>query len=106
MVISYPDGRFRRFRLHSDQEKKSAEEILTDINRVDEVMRTKILKLIKRKDGITQKEICKTLGISKQIASYHIINLESDELVRTEKHGLVKRCYVQKDRNENYRKIQ
>ena len=93
LIMSYPDGRFRRYRLHASQEGKSAAEVLRDINRVDEVMRTRIVNLIREKEVISQKEICKLLGSSKQVVSYHIRNLEIDRLIRTEKHGLTKRCY-------------
>lgn len=94
LILSYPDGRFRRYRLHPNQDKKSASEVLNDINRVDEVLRTNIISLIKEKDGITQREICKTLGNSRQVISYHMKKLEVDGMIRTEKYGLTKKCYI------------
>lgn len=94
LVRSFPEGRLRRYRLHSNQENKSAEEISRDINGAAYALRSKILKVVREKDEITQKEICGVLGVNKQIVSYHIKNLEQEKLLRTERKGLTKRCHA------------
>lgn len=93
VIISYHDGRFKRYRLHPDQENKSAAEVQKIIEGADEAVRVRILGLIEEKNAITQNEICKKLRGSKQIISYHVRKLEADGMIRTEKSGLTKKCY-------------
>jgi DNA-binding MarR family transcriptional regulator len=56
----------------------------------------KILKVLKKASGITQKELAKTIGISRQVAYYHLSKLEQKGLIRKEVFGTQSRYYVVK----------
>ena len=52
-----------------------------------------ILELVKRRPGISQKEISHETGLSKRVVSYHVARMVEAELVRTERDGKRVLCY-------------
>lgn len=52
-----------------------------------------IIEMIKEKDGPTQGEISRKMGISQQSTSYNLRNLSREGILRFEKEGRLKRYY-------------
>jgi predicted transcriptional regulator len=54
----------------------------------------RIIKIIKKNPGLTQKEIALKIKESRRVVNYHIKLLEQHELVRVEKNGRETQCYI------------
>jgi len=52
-----------------------------------------IVKLVTERPGLTQKEIARSLGSSKQLVSYYVRNLREERLVETHRSGRHVRVY-------------
>jgi len=52
-----------------------------------------ILKLVTERPGLTQKDIARGLGTSKQLVSYYVRNMREERLVETHRSGRHVRVY-------------
>lgn len=90
IIKSVKDGKYRRF-------------FPMGMRIADRAFPTKIEKLIldivKETPGVTQKDIASQLGISQPTISYHITKLRKAKRLRTEKHGMSMRHFLE-DLNE------
>ena len=57
-------------------------------------LQMKIIKILKKYPGLTQKEIALKINESRRVVNYHIKLLEQDNLVRIVKEGRETKCYV------------
>lgn len=86
IIKSIRDGKYRRFFPVGTKIIKRA--YPTKIERL-------ILEIVEENPGITQKEIAKQLGISQPTVSYHITKLRKAKRLRTEKHGMSLKHYLE-----------
>ena len=86
IIKSVKDGKYRRF-------------FPMGMRIADRAFPTKIEKLIldivKETPGVTQKDIASQLGISQPTISYHITKLRKAKRLRTEKHGMSMRHFLE-----------
>ena len=86
IIKSVKDGKYRRF-------------FPMGMRIADRAFPTKIEKLIldivKETPGVTQKDIASQLGISQPTISYHITKLRKAKRLRTEKHGMSLRHFLE-----------
>lgn len=86
IIKSVKDGKYRRF-------------FPIGMRIADRAFPTKIEKLIldivKETPGVTQKDIASQLGISQPTISYHITKLRKAKRLRTEKHGMSLRHFLE-----------
>jgi predicted transcriptional regulator len=61
-------------------------------------LQEKILKLIYENSGISQKKIASHMGISRQVASYHLTKMEQLDMIKKEQKGRESRYFT----TENY----
>ena len=86
MIKSVKDGKYRRF-------------FPMGMRIADRAFPTKIEKLIldivEETPGVTQKDIASQLGMSQPTISYHITKLRKAKRLRTEKHGMSMRHFLE-----------
>ena len=53
-----------------------------------------VLEHIRAEPGTNQNELARRMGVSSQVANYHIRNLVAAGMVRLERDGRETRCYL------------
>ncbi len=86
IVKSVKDGKYRRFFPIGMKVKERA---------FPTKMQAMILDIVEETPGITQKDIASQLGISQPTISYHIAKLKKSKRLRTEKHGMSMKHYLE-----------
>ncbi len=89
IVKSMKDGKFRRF--FPIGMKVSDRAYPTKVEKL-------ILDIIRENPGIAQKDIADQLGMSQSTVSYHTAKLKEARRLRTERHGMSVRHYVEDSR--------
>jgi predicted transcriptional regulator len=79
-IRSARDGMYKRFYPRGTKIPKNPLMGLSDVQK-------DILKVLERKPGATQKEISEILGISQQVASYHLNQMMDSGIIRAERQG-------------------
>jgi predicted transcriptional regulator len=60
----------------------------------------RILRIIKKEPGLTQKEISQRVKESRRVVNYHVKLLEQHELIKILKNGRETQCYVRDKSSE------
>jgi parallel beta-helix repeat protein len=61
----------------------------------------KILRVVRKVSGITQKHIAESVGISRQVAYYHLSKLEQKGVIKKEVFGTERKYYAIKNPSQN-----
>ncbi|UCG68597.1 MAG: PKD domain-containing protein [Thermoplasmata archaeon] len=86
MIYSKEDGIRKRFYPVDFPKLKIEEYYLSDTEE-------KILGIIEKKSGISQKEVATQMGISRQVAGYHLAKMEQIDVIKKEIVGRESRYY-------------
>jgi parallel beta-helix repeat protein len=86
LIYSKQDGMKKRFYPTGYPKSEDGETILTEIQE-------KILGIIKKDSGISQKKVASKIGISRQVAGYHLAKLEREGVIEKEIVGRESRYY-------------
>jgi len=92
LIYSREDGAKKRFYPSDIPRAKSGTPLFSDIQE-------KILNIIKNNSGIGQKKIAVKMGISRQVASYHLTKMERKGLIDKEVIGRESRYYPSSEYN-------
>lgn len=87
LIYSRQDGRRKRFYPMSFSKPKDGMYHLSNIQK-------KILSVIKNNKGVSQKKIASSIGVSHQVASYHLTKMERWGVVEKEVMGRERRYYI------------
>jgi parallel beta-helix repeat protein len=86
LIYSKQDGMKKRFYPTGYPKSEEGETLLTDIQE-------KILGIINKNSGISQKKVASKIGISRQVAGYHLSKLEREGVIEKEIVGRESRYY-------------
>ncbi len=86
IIYSKEDGIRKRFYPKDFPKSKGSEHYFSDTQE-------KILGVIKMKSGISQKKIAASIGISRQVAGYHLTKMEEIGLIKKERVGRESKYY-------------
>jgi parallel beta-helix repeat protein len=86
LIYSKQDGMKKRFYPTGYPKSEDGETLLTEIQE-------KILGIIKKNSGISQKKVASKIGISRQVAGYHLAKLEREGVIEKEMVGRESRYY-------------
>jgi parallel beta-helix repeat protein len=87
LIYSRKDGIKKRFFPVEFPKPKGPIHYLTETQK-------NILKVVKKVSGISQKDIAKSVGITRQVAYYHLSKLEKKGLIKIEAQGTERRYYA------------
>ncbi|UCG68299.1 MAG: PKD domain-containing protein [Thermoplasmata archaeon] len=87
LIYSRQDGRKKRFYPMNFSKPKDGMYHLSNIQK-------KILGVIKNNSGVSQKKIASSIGVSHQVASYHLTKMERWGVVEKEVMGRERRYYI------------
>jgi predicted transcriptional regulator len=87
LIYSKEDGIRKRFYPADIPKSKGGEHYFSDIQE-------KILGVVKRNSGISQKRIASSIGISRQVAGYHLTKMEQEGVIEKEVVGRESRYYT------------
>ena len=95
LVYSQTDGRYRRFypvdaRMPSVNDENGKIHTFIHLNPTQD----RIINVIQNEPGLTQKEIAKLVGKSRQVVNYNINSMAEQGIIKLERDGKNTRCYV------------
>jgi predicted transcriptional regulator len=87
LIYSRVDGTRKRFYPVDFPKPKSNQHYLSDAQE-------KIFGVVEENSGITQKKVASSIGISRQVASYHLTKMEQNGVIKKEIVGRNARYYL------------